>query len=142
VDFSTFIERNFNARNFDAVMTSMQADPALGGIRQVWGSAGAAPGGQNTVNYVNPRFDALVDSATSVFDKTRSDAYAHRAYQLLVDDAPAVWLYDVPTMGALHKRVRPEHVRPDAWWSNLDEWWIPANERIDRDRIGLRPAQP
>jgi hypothetical protein len=33
-------------------------------------------------------------------------------------------------------------MRVDGWWVGLPEFWIPASERIERDRIGLRPAQP
>jgi hypothetical protein len=33
-------------------------------------------------------------------------------------------------------------MRPDAWWTRIHEWYIPRNERIPRDNIGLRAATP
>jgi peptide/nickel transport system substrate-binding protein len=142
MDISSFITRS-EEKKFDAAMGSTQTDPSISGIKQNWGTEGMAKGGQNYGSYSNPRFDALIDSALTSFDAARSKQLAHRAYQTLVDDAPAVWLYDVLKIAGVHRRVRRvETSRADGWWTDVADWWIPANERIDRDRIGLRPAQP
>ena len=69
-------------------------------------------------------------------------SYVSRAFRQIISDAPAVWLYDVLTIAGVHKRLRPAPTRADAWWAHLADWSIPPNERIDRDRIGLRPATP
>jgi peptide/nickel transport system substrate-binding protein len=141
IDISAFIDRTMG-RNFDAAMMTTNPDPSPAGIKQNWATEGIGKGLQNQVSYSSPRFDALVDSATKTFDVAKARQYYHRAYQTLVDDAPAVWLYDPLTVGGLHKRIHPEGLRADGWWPNLADWWIAPNERIDRDRIGLRPAQP
>lgn len=141
MDISAFVARTM-VRDFDAAMLSTNPDPSPAGITQNWATEGIGKGLQNVVSYSNPRFDALVDSATKTFDVARARQYYHRAYQTLVDDAPAVWLYDILTVGGLHKRIHPEGLRADGWWVNLPDWWIATNERIERDRIGLRPAQP
>jgi len=130
------------AKNFDATLVSFGTDPAVAGIKQNWGTEALAKGGQNVASYSSRAFDALIDSATTTLDAARAKQYAHRAYQTLVDDAPAVWLYDLLSIAGVHKRIRPEGIRADGWWEGLADWWIPANERIDRDKIGLRPAQP
>ena len=75
-------------------------------------------------------------------DPARSEAYYHRAYQTIIDDAPAIWLYEVPGMGAINKRIHPAGVRADGWWADLAAWSIPDDQRIARDRIGLADAQP
>lgn len=141
VDFPTFQARQAEG-NFDAALISSNPDANLGGARQYWTATGAVKGGQNYVKYLNPRFDALLDSAITSFDPARRADQTHRAWQMLVDDAPAVWLYDLLFIHGVHRRVRPAEMRADAWWSGLPDWTIPAGERIDRDRIGLRPAQP
>jgi peptide/nickel transport system substrate-binding protein len=141
IDMSSFYDRLI-PRKFEVALGATQVDPSLGGIKQNWGTEGLVEGGQNSGNYSNPKFDALIDSALTTFDVARAKQLAHRAYQTLVDDAPAVWLYDVLTIAGVHKRFRVEGVRPDGWWRGLADWSVPANERIDRDRIGLRPAQP
>jgi peptide/nickel transport system substrate-binding protein len=130
-----------NARNFDALMMVVGADPTPATVKQNWGTA-AIRDGQNFFSYSNPTFDAMVDSGQASFDPAQSRLYYRRANQILVGDAPAVWLYDVLTIAGMHKRVRPENFRAHAWWAGLPDFWIPANERIERDRIGLRPAQP
>lgn len=141
VDFSVFMSRSLG-RNFDAGLLTTGSDPSRAGIKQNWATQGITKGGQNVVSYSNPTFDATVDSAVATFDKAHSDALYHRAFQIIVDDAPAVWLYDVINLAGVHKRIRLPALRADTWWAGLADWWIPANERIDRDRIGLRSAQP
>jgi peptide/nickel transport system substrate-binding protein len=141
MDFQTFQNR-LNNRAFDAMISLWQPDPNVASIKEVWGTEGIARGGQNIVSYSSRTFDALIDSASTVFDAARAKQYAHRAYQTLVDDAPAVFLYDNLTLAGMHKRLRPVEMRANGWWFGLADWSIPASERIERDRIGLRPAQP
>jgi peptide/nickel transport system substrate-binding protein len=139
VAFPEFMQR-LQARSFDTQINNVAMDPAPSGARQYWTSEGLKPGGQDYVGYANPRVDAAVDSALATFDAKRRQEYLRRAYQQIVDDAPAVFLYEPLTMAAVHRRLRPEGLRADTWWANLADWSIPANERIDRDRIGLRAA--
>ncbi|HMC56286.1 MAG TPA: peptide ABC transporter substrate-binding protein [Gemmatimonadaceae bacterium] len=140
MDISAWLARS-NAHDFDASLISTGTDPARASVKQNWSTSAIAAGGQNSVSYSNPAFDATVDSAVASFDKTRADALYHRAFQTIVDDAPAVWLYDNLNLAGAHKRIRTAPMRVDYWWANLADWWIPANERIERDRIGLRAAQ-
>jgi len=140
-DIATFSTR-LPAGDFDAVLNGIGTDPTRSAVRGDWSTAAVPPTGKNYVRYSNRAFDALLDSAGNTFDPAQRDRHFHRAMQTIVDDAPAVWLYDVLSFAAAHKRIRPEGMRADAWWANLGDWWIPENERIERDRIGLRPPQP
>ncbi len=141
VDFPTF-EAHQKSRDFDAVMLGLSTDPSPSGARQTWHSAGATKTGVNYVSYMNPRFDALLDSAIASFDPAATKSYARRAYQVLVDDAPAIWLYDVLTMAGLHQRFRTTGLRADGYWAGLADWHVPESERIARDRVGLAQASP
>ena len=141
MDFNAFAARQ-DAGNFDAGMLAQATDPTPATTRQNWSATGIPPAGQNNARYSNPRVDALLDSSLMSFDLQRGRDQYRRAVQMIVDDMPAVWLYDVLTIAGVHRRIRPEGMRADAWWSGLADWHIPANERIERDRIGLRPAQP
>ena len=130
-----------NARQFDAMLHAWHADPSPSTIRQTWGSAAAnAPGSANLAGYASRTFDALVDSASAAFDPKAEHALYARAYDVLTDDAPAVWLYELRNFAGVHRRLHPVGVRADAWWADLADWTIPASERISRDRIGLRTA--
>jgi peptide/nickel transport system substrate-binding protein len=133
---------------FDAMMDGYVTDPGPSGMKQRWGSAaiGFVPGkgvsGSNSMRYSNPRVDAALDSATMTFDFARSKAFAARASQTIIDDVPAVFLYDMFVTNALSRRVTATPLRSDAWWANLADWKIPADKRIDRDRIGLAQGTP
>lgn len=143
LEFTAFNARQ-GARTFDAALMAFGTDPSLGGAKQSWSSSAMSAAGQNFLRYSNPAFDALVDSALASFDPVQARQYAHRAYQTLVDDAPGVWLYDVLGVNGVHARFRTPEMRADGWWVGLADWWVPADERIDRDRVGLRapPPQP
>jgi len=41
-----------------------------------------------------------------------------------VDDAPAVWLYELRNAQAVSRRIRLSGIRPDAWWANLADWSV------------------
>jgi peptide/nickel transport system substrate-binding protein len=138
-DYPTVMAR-LGARAFDATILGLATDPSPSGAKQTWHSAGAVKGGSNYVSYTSPRFDALLDSAIASFDPAATKAYARRAYQTLVDDAPAIWLYDVLTMAVVHHRLRTPGIRADGYWAGLADWHIPASERIARDRVGLAQA--
>jgi len=133
---------------FDAIMDGYTTDPAPSGMKQRWGSEaiGFIPGkgvsGANSMRYSNPRVDAALDSATTTFDFARSKKYASRASQTIIDDVPAVFLYDMFVTHALSRRVTAPPLRTDAWWADLADWKIPADKRIDRDRIPLAQATP
>jgi peptide/nickel transport system substrate-binding protein len=141
MEFPPFNDRQIG-RQFDAALMSTGYDPSPATVRQAWSTSAITKGGQNFVSYSNPAFDALLDSALSTFDASLARARFRRAYEMLASDAPGVWLYDLPAVAGLHKRIRPVGMRADEWWANLADWWIPSNERIERDRIGLRPATP
>jgi peptide/nickel transport system substrate-binding protein len=141
---AAYLERG----KYDASLDSWTTDPGPSGMKQRWGTEaigyveGKGVSGANTMRYSNRGVDATLDSATSTFDIARAKAYASRASQLIVDDAPAVFLYDMFVVNALNRRVIPTGVRTDAWWANLADWTIPADKRIARDRMGLAQAQP
>lgn len=127
-------------RAFDAMIFAQSTDPSPSGYKQQWGSSGAPPAGQNWVSYHNPAYDALLDSALVSSDPARVRGYMRRAFQIQIDDAPGIWLYDVPTVAALQNRIKPAPMRADGWWLHLADWTIPANERLPRDRIGIATA--
>lgn len=131
-----------SAGNFDLALVTYSTDPNAGGAAQSWATASIIPKGGNSLSFSDPRFDALLDSATHTFDVPRARAYARRAYQVIADDVPAVWLYDLYSVGAISTRFRVTALRADGWWEHLADWTVPVADRIARDRIGLGPAKP
>jgi peptide/nickel transport system substrate-binding protein len=138
VSASAFYERA-TGRRFDAILNAWHTGPSPTSVRYMWGSAAAAAG-SNFVSYRSATFDALVDSASAEFDPIRSRALFRRAYEVILEDAPAVWLYELRLTGAAHRRLRITGVRADAWWAGIPDWSVPEDQRIARDLIGLRTA--
>lgn len=142
VDMGTFRQRN-DARQFETAIEAMQSDGNPSSILQGWGvDAARARDGGNVGSYENPAFDALIDSAMTQFDVTRAHDYYRRAYALLNQDAPGIWLWEPFTIAAVHRRIQPVGMRADQWFANIPEWYIPASQRIARDQIGLADARP
>jgi peptide/nickel transport system substrate-binding protein len=141
LDNNAFLDRRASG-DFDTMIDAFSPDPSPSGIKQTWSTAGIGPTGQNSLRYSNPQVDALLDSTTASFEPAKSKAYASRAFQLILDDAPAIWLYELAVTDAVHRRINVTGMRPDEWWANLADWTIPADKRIDRDRIGLTPPKP
>jgi peptide/nickel transport system substrate-binding protein len=138
IDFPSFVDRESH-HAFDAAIGSWNVDASPGGIRQTWGSARAkATGGSNYGSYSNPAFDAAVDSAMSAMSLGDRRARFRRAYQIIIDDAPAIWLAEPRSVMGISRRIRTPLLRPDAWWSSIADWWVPPSERIARDRVGLK----
>ena len=138
LDLNAFSTRE-RARSFDAVVGGWHTDPSPVSIRQTWGTAGSrAAGGSNFGSYESLAFDAQIDSALFTTDLARARPHWLRAYQTIVDDAPAIWLFEPRLVAGVHRRIRVVGLRADGWWSRLGDWSIPASERIGRDRVGLR----
>ena len=138
LDLNAFGDRE-RAHTFDAVIGGWHTDPSPVSIRQTWGAAGARlSGGSNFGSYASPAFDAQVDSALFTTDPAKGRPHWLRAYQTIVDDAPAIWLFEPRLVAGVHRRLRVVGLRADGWWTRLGDWSIPARERISRDRVGLR----
>ena len=140
LEFNTFVQRD-NAGDFDATMMSWSADPsAAASLKQTWGAEGArAKGGSNYGSYASGAFEAQVDSGGAAFVPADAKRHFNAAYQIIVDDAPAVWLYEPRPFYGIHQRITPVHVRGDAWWADVADWSVDPSKRLPRDAIGLRP---
>ena len=127
-------------RNYDAVLVAQSTDPSPSGYKQQWGSGSIPPAGQNWIAYHDAAYDALLDSASATADPAKVRAQMRRAFQIQIQDAPAIWLYELPTIAAIQRRIHPAVTRADGWWAHLADWTIPPNERLPRDHIGVATA--
>jgi len=126
VDFAT-MGAHQSSRDYDADFEGMMLDPTPSGIRQEWSTAAARAGGRsNSGNYSNPAFDATVDSAVATMDSRDGVARYKRAYAMIADDAPAIWLYEGTAIAAMSLDVHPAPMRADMWWVHLADWTMDA----------------
>ena len=122
-DANAMSER-LKTHSFDAAMGALNTTPSPGGLKQTWMSDAAKNGGFNFGRYMNERFDAEADSAMTSSTQAGARAHYRAAYQIIVDDAPAIWLYEPPNLAGVNARLQIGTVRPDAWWMSLPKWSI------------------
>jgi peptide/nickel transport system substrate-binding protein len=132
LDNNTMSDR-FKTHRFDAAMAGLAATPTPSGVKQTWTAAAARDGGFNFGRYESARFDAQVDSAITAGTKASARAHYRAAYQTIVDDAPAIWLYEPPVEAGASARLRLGVMRADAWWMGIPGWTIAPDKRLPRD---------
>jgi ABC-type transport system substrate-binding protein len=118
---------------FDAVMGGFTSSPSPSGVTQTWTSSAAADGGLNYGSYESKPFDAQIDSAGASGSLAVAKAHYKAANQIIVDDAPAVWLYEPPTLAGANARLQLGAVRADAWWMGIPAWTIAPGKQRPRD---------
>jgi peptide/nickel transport system substrate-binding protein len=117
---------HMDSRKFESLLNAWHIDPTPSSVKEEWASSEIRKGGYNATSYRNPTFDAVIDSAVTEMNPERSAALYRRAYRLLTDDAPAMWLYELRHAQGVSKRIRPSGMRADAWWTNLADWSVVA----------------
>ncbi|MFL5483067.1 MAG: ABC transporter substrate-binding protein [Gemmatimonadaceae bacterium] len=115
---------NMENRKFEVLLNAWHIDPTPSSVREEWASSEIKKGGYNATSYSNPAFDALIDSAVREMNPTRSTELYRRAYRILTDDAPAMWIYELRNVQGASKRIHPIGIRPNAWWVDLAEWTV------------------
>ena len=134
------MREQWQAGRFDATIGGWRTTPSPSGIRGTWGSPAISRGArQNVGSYANAEFDAAVETGLGAIDPADRRTHMRRAYQIIVDDAPAIWLYEVRNAAAIHKRFNIPRWRSDAWWTTLSDWSVDPEQRLPRD---ARPATP
>ena len=117
---------------FDAFLNNWGSEPSPRAIRDQWHTLPVKQRASNLQLYGNPVVDAAIDSAMTEPDAARSRAHYRKAYQGIIDDVAAVWLYENRSFMAMNRRVRPATRVSDAWWRHLRLWSIPAADRLPR----------
>ncbi|MEA2763479.1 MAG: peptide/nickel transport system substrate-binding protein [Gemmatimonadaceae bacterium] len=129
LDFPVLVEKE-RKRVFDAAIGQWNTQPSPGSVRGSWGTAGSrASSGNNYGSYENPAFDAYVDSALASFDPAAAKSYFTKAYETIIQDAPAIWLAEPKPAVGYNARVHPAPMRSDAWWAHIPDWWVSAGQK-------------
>jgi peptide/nickel transport system substrate-binding protein len=129
LDFPVLNEKK-RKRAFDAAIGYLNTEPSPGSVRGSWGTAGSrASSGANYGSYENPAFDAYADSALSSFDPAKGKSYFTKAYNTIIQDAPAIWLAEPRGTVGYNVRVHLAPLRSDAWWAHIPDWWVSASQK-------------
>lgn len=139
MDFPRFVAAQTGGE-FDAIMGGLRTSPSPNGVRGSWASA-AVPGGGggNAWHYESAAFDSAVVAGLGAMDLASSRRHLRAAYQTIIDDAPALWLFESRNATAVHARLVLPAWRPDAWWLTLGDWSVDPAQRLPRDAA---PAAP
>lgn len=129
LDFPVLVEKE-RKRTFDAAIGQWNTQPSPGAVRGSWGTASSrASSGNNYGSYESPVFDAFVDSALASFDPAVRKSYFTKAYETIIQDAPAIWLAELTPAVGYNSRVHPAPMRADAWWAHIPDWWVSASQK-------------
>ncbi|HET9776660.1 MAG TPA: peptide ABC transporter substrate-binding protein [Gemmatimonadaceae bacterium] len=125
IEINSFGQR-MDERKFESLLNAWHIDPTPSSVREEWASSEIRKGGYNATSYRNPAFDAVIDSAVREMSPSRSAQLYRRAYRILTDDAPAMWIYELRNVQGASKRLTTTGIRPDAWWAHLADWSVTA----------------
>jgi peptide/nickel transport system substrate-binding protein len=129
----TFTQMRQDGR-FDVVFGGWLTVPSPNTLRSTWGSnTRSGWGNQNDGRWENADFDAAVEAGVSAMDRTEARRLFAAAYQIIADDAAALFLYESRPVAAVHTRFVIPPWRADGWWRSLHEWSVNPAQRLPRD---------
>jgi peptide/nickel transport system substrate-binding protein len=128
-----------SGRRFDATIMVITTSPSPVGVRQAWSTSSISTANSlNVGRYSNPALDVILDSAVTAQSVPDARAHYRRAYQMLLDDAAAIWLFEPVVFAGVNKRVTLGPLRTDAWWSSIPSWRVtgdgPAGDSTARQQ--------
>jgi peptide/nickel transport system substrate-binding protein len=82
----------------------------------------------NYISYSNPKVDRLIDTASMELDRTKAKAEWAEAQQIIADDAPYFFLFNLEDLNVLHKRFKNVNMVTYGWDYNLPDWYVPEDE--------------
>ena len=86
-------------------------------------SGSQPPKSQNIMPYINPEVDRLIEAAELEFDLSKQNQLLARTHELIVEDAP--WLFIVHDLNprALSPKVRG-YIQAQSWFQDLTSPWV------------------
>ncbi len=134
-----FTQRRLNG-NFDIVFGAWGTTPLRATITGTWGGR-TTPGwgAQNNSRFESAVADSALARAVRATDPVAARAAYRQAYQTIVDEAAAIWLYEPLGMNAVHRRFELPAWRAEAWWRTLPQWRVDPAQALPRDRAPEAP---
>ena len=62
-------------------------------------------------------------------DARAAKAHYRAAYQTIVDDAPAIWLFEPVAVAGFSARLHVGALRADGWWLTVPAWTVGGASR-------------
>jgi peptide/nickel transport system substrate-binding protein len=124
-DYSVWMQSAHLKWEFDLSMGSYQTgpDPAVAVARLYITKNIQKLMGRNLMGYSNPKVDALFDAGEQEIDPKKRTQIYHDVQSILVEDVPALWLWDRISTFAHRARVKGTIVG-GAHLENFDGVWV------------------
>ncbi len=85
--------------------------------------------------YYSLRYDSLDSASKNTLDPENAQKYYNDIARLLSYDLPYTWLYYRLECSAIHHRFKDVKSDKRGMYINLEDWWIPLNERSRIDKL-------
>jgi peptide/nickel transport system substrate-binding protein len=105
---------------FDVTVMKVSTSPSVAAILGSWGSRA----GLNVGRYRSAVFDALVDTARQSATEGLARRNMRRAYEQILRDAPAIFLWEAKGALAVSHRINVPAPIGNNWWIDLADWSI------------------
>ena len=86
-------------------------------------SGSQPPKAQNIMSYVNPEVDKLLDAAELEFDLSKQNQLLAQAHEIIVDDAPRVFIVHDLNPRAMSPKVKG-FVQAQSWFQDITPVWV------------------
>lgn len=130
VDFNTLLEKHMKTGDFHVTFSGLgfSVDPHFSfrnySSKNIILDAQGNNTGGNTARYKNPRVDELIDQGEVTLDVEARKKIYHEAQRLIVEDAPANWIYVNLYTDFVKKDVKGIVLLDGYGISYYDQWWI------------------
>jgi peptide/nickel transport system substrate-binding protein len=129
IEWNALIQRWFQGfqhadnANLGAINISLHFVEPHGAFVRRFHSAYVAPKSTNVMPYINPEVDRLITAAETTFDMQERDRYLAQVHEIIVDDAPWVFIVHDLNPRAMSPKVRG-FVQPQSWFVDLTLPWM------------------
>ena len=89
----------------------------------------------NFISYLSPEFDMLEEAAKRETNRSNAQKHWDEVAKLLSWDLPYTWLYYKLETTAVHSRFKGVKIDKRGPFINMEDWWIPLEERAAHDML-------
>lgn len=130
VDWPVLIDL-LNSKDFDAVSLGWTGDFEID-VYQNLHSSQTEPGGDNFINYQNPKLDALIEAARRELDEDKRMAIWHEVHDEIWRDQPYTYLFRSKALVFVDRRIQNVEVlrsgiNQGGTWRMPLEWYVPTD---------------
>lgn len=123
IEWAVYIGK-LRQHDFDACYLAWNAEEESDPY-EIWHST-QKENGSNWVSYKNSEADALILQIRAEFDREKRNVLSRKLNQIVIDDAPYVFLYHMPKRTLLHRKVKGAYDSPIESFQFRDMWMDPT----------------